>query len=103
MVGMNAVVMDDANVGDESIVGARCFVKGEMQIPNRKIVVGNPAKVKENVSDEMLDWKMKGTHLYQQLPKECQNLMKECDPLFKIEKNRKEKQAITFETWKKTK
>jgi len=103
MIGMNAVIMDDANIGDECIVGVLCFVKGEMQIPNRKIVVGNPAKIKENVSDEMLDWKMKGTHLYQQLPKECQNLMKECDPLFKIEKNRKEKQAITFETWKKTK
>ena len=28
--------------------------------------------------------------------------MKECNPLSKEEKNRKEKQKITFETWKKT-
>ena len=54
LVGMNAVVMDDANVGDECIVGALCFVKGEMQIPNRKIVVGNPAQIKGDVSDDMI-------------------------------------------------
>ena len=103
LVGMNAVVMDDANVGDECIVGALCFVKGEMQIPNRKIVVGNPAQIKGVVSNDMLAWKTKGTELYQQLPKECYDLMKECVPLTIIEKNRKEKQKITFDTWKKSK
>ena len=102
LVGMNAVVMDDANVGDECIVGALCFVKGEMQIPNRKIVVGNPAKIKGDVSDKMLDWKTKGTELYQTLSKECSDLMNECTPLLEIEKNRKEKQKNIFNTWKKT-
>jgi len=103
LIGMNAVVMDDANVGDECIVGALCFVKGEMQIPNRKIVVGNPAQIKGDVSDDMINWKTKGTELYQQLPKECAELMKECTPLKEIEENRKAKQKITFDTWKKTK
>jgi phenylacetic acid degradation protein len=102
LVGMNAVIMDDANVGDECIIGALCFVKGEMQIPNRKIVVGNPAIIKGDVSDKMLAWKTKGTKLYQQLPKECIELMQECKPLTKIEENRKEKQKTTFDTWKKT-
>jgi len=102
LVGMNAVVMDDANVGDECIVGALCFVKGEMQIPNRKIVVGNPAQIKGDVTDKMLEWKSKGTELYQTLSKECSELMKECTPLAEIEKHRKEKQKITFNTWKKT-
>ena len=73
-----------------------------MKIPNRKIVVGNPAKIKGEVSDDMIKWKKKGTELYQNLPKECRELMKECNPLSKEEKNRKEKQKITFETWKKT-
>ena len=102
LIGMNAVVMDDVNIGDECIIGALCFVKGEMQIPNRKIVVGNPAQIKGDVSDGMLAWKTKGTELYQQLPKECAELMKECKPLSEIEENRKEKQEITFDTWKKT-
>ena len=103
LVGMNSVIMDDCNIGDECIIGALCFIKGEMNIPNRKIVVGNPAIIKGEVSDEMISWKTKGTELYQDLPKECYNLMKECKPLKEIEKNRKEKQKNIFKTWKKTK
>jgi phenylacetic acid degradation protein len=103
LVGMNSVVMDDCNIGDECIIGALCFVKGEMNIPNRKIVVGNPAIIKGEVSDEMISWKTKGTELYQDLPNECYTLMKECEPLKEIENNRKEKQKNIFKTWKKTK
>ena len=103
LVGMNSVIMDDCNIGDECIIGALCFIKGEMSIPNRKIVVGNPAIIKGEVSDEMISWKTKGTELYQDLPNECYTLMKECEPLLDIEKNRKEKQKNIFKTWKKTK
>ena len=103
LVGMNSVIMDDCNIGDECIIGALCFIKGEMNIPNRKIVVGNPGIIKGEVSDEMISWKTKGTELYQDLPNECYNLMKECKPLKEIEKNRKEKQKNIFKTWKKTK
>ena len=103
LVGMNSVIMDDCDIGDECIIGALCFIKGEMNIPNRKIVVGNPAIIKGEVSDEMISWKTKGTELYQDLPNECYNLMKECKPLKEIEKNRKEKQKNIFKTWKKTK
>ena len=103
LVGMNAVVMDDANIGDECIVGALCFVKGEMKIPNRKIVVGNPAIIKGDVSDNMINWKSKGTALYQELPEECRTLMKVCEALLEVEENRKEKQEEFFSTWKKSK
>jgi carbonic anhydrase/acetyltransferase-like protein (isoleucine patch superfamily) len=103
LVGMNSVIMDDCNIGDECIIGALCFVKGEMNIPNRKIVVGNPAIIKGEVSDDMISWKTKGTELYQDLPNECYTLMKVCEPLKEIEKNRKEKQKNIFKTWKKTK
>ena len=68
LIGMNSVVMDDAEVGDECIVGALCFIKAEMEIPNRKLVVGNPAIIKGDISDEMLAWKTEGTKIYQQLP-----------------------------------
>ena len=59
LIGMNAVIMDDANVGDECIIGALSFVKAGMQIPNRKMVVGNPAVIIKDVSDEMIAWKTK--------------------------------------------
>ena len=93
---MNAVIMDDAKIGNECIVGALCFVKSEMIIPNRKIIVGNPAQIKGDVSDEMIKWKTKGTKLYQTLPQECRKLMRVCEPLNEIDKNRKEKAKNNF-------
>jgi carbonic anhydrase/acetyltransferase-like protein (isoleucine patch superfamily) len=68
LIGMNAVIMDNAVIGAGSIVGALAFVPGEMQVPERKVVVGNPARVVKDVTDEMLAWKSDGTRLYQQLP-----------------------------------
>jgi phenylacetic acid degradation protein len=66
LIGMNAVIMDDAQIGDESIIGAMAFVKAETKIPARSLVVGNPAKIIKEVSDDMIAWKTAGTKLYQQ-------------------------------------
>jgi phenylacetic acid degradation protein len=68
LIGMNAVIMDNAVVGSGCVVGALCFVPTGMEIPPRKVVVGNPAKIVKDVSDEMLAWKSSGTALYQALP-----------------------------------
>lgn len=81
LVGMNAVVMDEAVIGAGSIVGALCFVPSQMLIPPRSVVVGNPAKIVKEVSDEMLKWKTEGTKLYQQLPGELHQTLEECEPL----------------------
>ncbi|NCX96372.1 MAG: transferase hexapeptide repeat family protein, partial [Chitinophagia bacterium] len=81
LIGMNSVIMDDAIIGDESIVGAMAFVAAKTIIPPRSLVVGNPAKIIKNVSDEMLQWKTLGTALYQQLPAECHNTLTPCEPL----------------------
>ena len=89
LVGMNTVIMDDAEIGDESIIGAMAFVKAETIIPMRSLVVGNPAKVVKKVSDEMIDWKTKGTKLYQLLPKECHETLKEVEPLRIVPENMK--------------
>jgi len=88
MVGMNAVVMDDAYLGKESIVGAMAFVKTGMQIPARSLVVGNPAKVIKQVSDEMLAWKTAGTRLYQRLPADSFEGLEEVEPLREVPKFR---------------
>lgn len=102
MVGMNAVIMDDVVVGEESIVGALAFVKQGMEIPKRSLVVGNPAKIIKEVSDEMIDWKTKGTALYQQLPKELHETLKPCDPLTEIPENRPEQESL-YKTWNEIK
>lgn len=97
LIGMNSVIMDDAEIGDESIVGAMSFVKAETIIPKRSLVVGNPAKVVKQVSDEMIAWKTKGTELYQKLPLDCHESLKEVEPLRKVPANR-EVQENTYDT-----
>lgn len=88
LIGMNAVLMDEVVVGKECIVGALCFVPQKMQIPDRSVVVGNPAKIVKQVSDEMISWKTEGTKIYQQLPAELHESLEVVEPLREIEKNR---------------
>jgi carbonic anhydrase/acetyltransferase-like protein (isoleucine patch superfamily) len=102
LVGMNAVVMDNVVIGDNCIVGALCFVPADMVIPERKVVVGNPAKIVKDVSDDMIAWKSKGTALYQQLPADCYASLKVCEPLREIETNRPQQQSI-YKTWNQSK
>ncbi|WP_046756151.1 acyltransferase [Kordia jejudonensis] len=94
LVGMNTVIMDDAEIGDESIIGAMAFVKAKTIIPSRSLVVGNPAKIIKEVSDEMIAWKTKGTQLYQQLPKDCHETLREVEPLREVPKNRPTQEAF---------
>jgi phenylacetic acid degradation protein/carnitine operon protein CaiE len=102
LIGMNSVIMDDVVIEDECIIGALCFVPAKMHIQKRSLVVGNPAKVVKEVSDEMISWKTKGTALYQALPKECQDTLKECEPLREVEPNRPMQEAM-YSTWNKIK
>lgn len=102
MVGMNAVIMDECDIGDESIIGALSFIKARTIIPSRSLVVGNPAKIIKDVSDEMLAWKTKGTELYQNLPSELYESLEPCEALREIPQDRP-KQEKLFETWNKIK
>lgn len=102
LVGMNAVVMDNVIIGKECIVGALAFIKEGMEIPDRKVVVGNPAKIVKDVTDEMAEWKTDGTGWYQRLPKQLHNTLRECEPLREVPVNRKD-QAGDYQTWGKQK
>jgi len=101
LVGMNAVVMDHAVVGAGCIIGALTFVPSEMIIPERKVVVGAPARVVRDVSDDMLAWKTNGTKLYQQLPSMMRESWRECEPLREIPADRPD-QMVVYQTWRET-
>ncbi len=102
LIGMNAVIMDRVDIGKESIIGALSFIKADTIVPERSLVVGNPAKIIKQVSDEMLAWKTKGTELYQRLPAMCYDTLKACEPLRSIPEKRPQ-QKMYFETWNATK
>lgn len=98
LVGMNSVIMDNAKLGDECIVGALSFIKADWEVPARSLIVGNPAKIIKQVSDDMIQWKAKGTQLYQALPKEMFESCKPCEPLREMEQNRPS-QELLYKTW----
>jgi phenylacetic acid degradation protein len=98
LVGMNSVLMDNVELGDECIVGALSFIKADEKIPARSVLAGNPAKIIKQVSDEMLEWKTAGTRLYQALPKEMNEYWEICEPLRAIPPNRPVQETL-YKTW----
>jgi phenylacetic acid degradation protein len=98
LVGMNSVVMDNVELGDESVVGALSFIKAGEKIPPRSLVAGNPAKIIRQVSDEMIKWKTDGTALYQALPGEMHEGWKECEPLREVPSDRPAQETL-YKTW----
>jgi|TARA_R110002012_G_scaffold98260_1_gene235862 phenylacetic acid degradation protein len=88
LIGMNAVVMDKAVIGSESLVAATAFVKGGFECPPRSLVVGSPAKVNRSLSDKEIDWKTKGTHEYQVLTQRCLQSMREVQALGTVQVDR---------------
>jgi len=102
LIGMNSVIMDNVELGDECIVGALSFVKADEKIPVRSVVAGNPAKIIKAVSDEMMKWKTEGTRLYQQLPAEMNVYWKVCEPLKEMPSHQADQQKI-YKTWNEVK
>ncbi|MFC7517399.1 phenylacetic acid degradation protein PaaY [Herbaspirillum sp. GCM10030257] len=88
LVGMNAVVMDEAEIGEKAIVAASAFVRAGMKIPPRSLVAGVPAKVIRDLSEEEIKWKLEGTLTYQDLTRRCLATMQEVHPLTVVEADR---------------
>ena len=52
LIGMGAIVMDGAEIGEQSIVGAGSLVTPNTKIPPKSLVLGSPAKVKRELTEE---------------------------------------------------
>jgi phenylacetic acid degradation protein len=89
MVGMNAVVMDRAVVGEESIVAAMSFVKAGMIIPPRSMVMGTPARIMRELTDDDVKWKSFGTKQYHDLNVRSLQTMREVEAYTEPEPNRR--------------
>lgn len=55
LIGMGAVVLDGAVVGEGSLVGAGALVTGRTVIPSRSLVVGSPARVVRQLTEEEVE------------------------------------------------
>lgn len=56
LVGMGAIVMDDARIGDDCIIGAGSLVTQGSQIPAGHLALGSPAKVARPLKKEELEF-----------------------------------------------
>jgi carbonic anhydrase/acetyltransferase-like protein (isoleucine patch superfamily) len=67
IVGMGAIVLDQAEVGERCIVGAGALVTPGTKIPPGHLVVGAPARVKRPLHEEELEWLASSAEHYVQL------------------------------------
>ena len=88
LVGMNAVVMDNAHIAPRCIVSAAAFVKAGFECAPQSLIMGTPARVSRPLSDAELAWKQAGTREYQQLARRCLAQMRPCEPLREAEPGR---------------
>jgi len=52
LIGMSATILDGAVIGKESIVGASALVTKNKVFPPRSLIMGSPAKVVRELTDE---------------------------------------------------
>jgi phenylacetic acid degradation protein len=81
LVGMGAVIMDDAVIGEDSFVAALAFVKAGTIVPPRTLVAGIPAKPLRELSDDEIRWKSEGTGHYQHLARRHLATGRQVEPL----------------------
>jgi phenylacetic acid degradation protein len=88
LVGMKAVVMDEAEVGEQAMVAACSFVRAGTKVAPRWMVAGTPARPVREMSAAELAGKRKGTEIYHDLTRRCLASMVEVKPLTELDPGR---------------
>ena len=73
LIGMGAVVMDNAVIGENSIVGAGALVTPGKIFPPNSLIVGAPARVKSEVTEEALKSAISAGEEYRKRAEEYKN------------------------------
>ncbi|MFZ1701566.1 MAG: gamma carbonic anhydrase family protein [Pyrinomonadaceae bacterium] len=67
LIGIGAILMDGVRVGANSLVGAGSLLTPGTQIPSRSLVLGSPARVKRELTEEELAYLDKSWRNYVEL------------------------------------
>ena len=89
LVGMNAVIMDGAVIGEDSIVAALAFLKAGFEVPPRMLVGGIPGRIMRALTADEIAWKSRGTAEYQELARRCLASLEPIEPLAAPEPDRR--------------
>ncbi|TAJ92757.1 MAG: phenylacetic acid degradation protein PaaY [Gammaproteobacteria bacterium] len=98
MIGIGAILLDLAMVGESSIVAAGALLKTNFSCPPRSLVIGNPAVVKRELSESELAWKIQATQQYKKLTARCLGSLQETRPLSAVETDRPRLAISGFKT-----
>jgi phenylacetic acid degradation protein len=88
LIGMNAVILDKARIGEESIVAAMAMVKVQADIPSRVLVAGTPAKVIRELSEKDIAWSSLNADSYVELAKRSRAGLRPCLALTEVPQTR---------------
>ncbi len=69
LIGMNATILHEVEIGNFCIIGAGCLVSEGMKIPDNSLVVGVPGKIKGRVSAKQSFWIKEAPQIYAKLVK----------------------------------
>jgi carbonic anhydrase/acetyltransferase-like protein (isoleucine patch superfamily) len=67
VIGMNCTILEDTEIGEESLIAAGSVVVPHTKIPAHVLAAGSPAKVKKEIGGEALNWIKMGTSTYMNL------------------------------------
>ena len=67
VIGMNAVVLPRAEIGEEVMIAAGSVVTEDTQIPPRTMAAGSPAKIKKEIGGSALAWIRRSAPVYHDL------------------------------------
>jgi phenylacetic acid degradation protein len=87
-IGIAAVIMDGAVIGENSMVGAMAFVKAGFEVPPETLVAGIPAKIVRELGETERAFKRTGVETYQELARRSLATLRETQPLRKPEEDR---------------
>lgn len=85
LVGMNSVILDEAEIGENTIIGAKSTVKAKAVILANVLALGSPAKVVRDLLEQEIEWKRNGTNEYIHLTQRCISSLREVEPLISLE------------------
>jgi carbonic anhydrase/acetyltransferase-like protein (isoleucine patch superfamily) len=69
LLGMNATILQDAEIGNDCVIAAACLVGQGVNIPDNSLVVGVPGKIKGKPTEQQHWWGKEGYKEYQTLIK----------------------------------
>jgi len=64
IIGMNSTILENTEIGEESLIAAGSVVVPHTKIPPRVLAAGTPAKVKKEIEGEALKWIQMGADTY---------------------------------------